>query len=362
MTADVDPISDADTVLEGVWDEVVGQPAAVAALQAAVRRPVHAYLFVGPAGSGKRAAARAFAAVLLGSDARDAGRDAVRAVALATAETHPDLHVFEPEGASLRVEDADRIVTAASRSPVEGARKVLVLEQFHTVDVAGPKLLKTIEEPPASTFFVILAEEVPNELVPIASRAVRIDFGPVPTEAVVHRLMAEGIEHDAAEAAAVAAAGDLARARLLASDSSLANRRRTWAAIPHRVDGTGHTAAALVDEVIGHIDAAQGPLDHRHERERTELEDEIEAHGRRRTPLKDQEARHKREVRRHRNAELRFGLAVLAGEYRDRIAAGADPGPCLSALTSIQDAAEGLIRNPNETLLLQALVVALPPL
>ncbi|MBK5222167.1 MAG: DNA polymerase III subunit delta', partial [Acidimicrobiia bacterium] len=48
-----------------VWADVVGQEAAVAQLQGAVVAPVHAYLFVGPQGSGRRAAARAFAAELL---------------------------------------------------------------------------------------------------------------------------------------------------------------------------------------------------------------------------------------------------------------------------------------------------------
>ncbi len=345
-----------------IWHDVVGQGRAVAALQAAATRPVHAYLLVGPAGSGKRAAARAFAAALLASDTATAGGDVDRAIELCLDESHPDLQVFEPEGAALSMADAELIITAASRSPVEGRRKVLVLEEFHKVQQAGPALLKTIEEPPESTVFVILAEEVPNELVPIASRSVRVDLGPVPQDAVVDRLVAEGIDAEVAATTAAAAGGDLHRARLLARDPSLVVRRDSWASIPHRVDGTGHTAAALVDEVLAHIGAAQSPIDERHESERVALEEQIEAYGLRATPLKDQERRHAREVRRHRSAELRFGLAVLAGEYRDRLATAGDPTPHLAALRSVQAAAEALVRNPNETLLLQALVVGLDPL
>lgn len=345
-----------------LWHDVVGQGSAVAALQAAATRPVHAYLLVGPAGSGKRAAARAFAGALLAADAAARGADVDRAVELCLEEAHPDLQVFEPEGAALSIADADAIVTAASRSPVEGGRKVLVLEEFHKVQQAGPALLKTIEEPPASTVFVILAEEVPNELVAIASRSVRIDLGPVPHDAVVERLVAEGIAREVAATTAAAAGGDLHRARLLARDPSLVVRRDSWASIPHRVDGTGHTAAGLVDEVVAHIDAAQGALDQRHEAERVSLEDQIEAYGMRSTPLKELEKKHKREVRRHRNAEIRFGLAVLAGEYRDRLATAGDPTPHLAALRDVQAAAEALVRNPNEALVLQALVVGLAPL
>ena len=58
--------------------------------------------------------------------------------------------------------------------------------------------------------------------------------------------------------------------------------------------------------------------------------------------------------------ELRFGLATLQGVYRDALTAGDAPG--LDAVAAITEAAEALLRNPNETLLLQALLLRLPPL
>jgi DNA polymerase-3 subunit delta' len=343
------------------WDRVVGQDDAVTQLKAAAVKPVHAYLLVGPSGSGKRAAATAFAGVLLALDAAERGADPDRALALARDEAHPDLAIFEPEGASLRVGDAEAITKAASRSPVEGRRKVLVLTEFEKVAQAGPALLKTIEEPPPSTVFVVLAEEVPPELVPIASRTARIDLGPVPETALVERLVGDGTPADLAAAAAAAAGGDLARARLLVGDRSLGVRREAWASIPMRVDGTGHTATSLVDEVVAHIDAAQEPLDERHAVERAELVVQIETYGQPKSLLKELETRHKRAVRRHRTAELRFGLATMAATYRDQLATAPDPRPHLAALDAIQEAAEAWVRNPNELLLLQALVVGLDP-
>ncbi len=352
------------SIIEGpqAWGALVGQDAAVAQLKAAAVNPVHAYLLVGPAGSGKRAAAVAFAAVLLAADAAARGGDAERALSLALAESHPDLTVFEPGGASLLVGDAEVITKAASRSPVEGDRKVLVLTEFEKVAQAGPALLKTIEEPPASTVFVILAEEVPPELVPIASRTARIDLGPVPETALVERLVAEGADEDVARAVSAAAGGDLRRARLLVGDPSLGVRRDAWASIPGRIDGTGAIAAQLVDEVVAHIDAAQEPLDRRHGLEREALVAEIETYGRPRSLLKELETRHKREVRRHRTAEIRFGLATVASQYRDRLATASDPRPHLAAIAAIQAAAEAWVRNPNELLLLQALVSGLDPI
>ncbi len=343
------------------WAGIVGQDAAVAQLKAAAVSPVHAYLLVGPAGSGKRAAATAFAAVLLAVDAAGRGADPERALTLALDENHPDLAIFEPGGASLLVGDAEAITRAASRSPVEGGRKVLVLTEFEKVAQAGPALLKTIEEPPPSTVFVVLAEEVPPELIAIASRTARIDLGPVPEAALVERLISEGAGESVARAAAAAAGGDLRRARLLVGDSSLGVRRDAWASIPTRVDGTGYTATQLVDEVVAHIDTAQEPLDQRHAVERDELVAQIEAYGQPKSLLKELETRQKREVRRHRTAELRFGLATMAGVYRARLATAADPRPHLAAIAAIQASAEAWVRNPNELLLLQALVANLDP-
>lgn len=345
-----------------VWGGVVGQDHAVAQLQAASENPVHAYLLVGPMGSGKRALATAFAATLLGTDAAARGDDAERARRLTLDESHPDLHVFVPEGLAILVKDAEAIIKAASRSPVEGARKVLVLTEFEKVDQAGPALLKTIEEPSASTIFVILAEEVPPELVPIASRAVRIDLGAVPLDAMIAALVESGASPDTAAAAAAASTGDLMRARLLVTDPSLDVRRDAWSTIPLRIDGTGATAAQLVDEVIAHIDAAQEPLDERQKVEVAELAQRIEDLGLPKGSLKDLETGHKRQVRRHRRIELRFGLAMMAATYRDRLTSIDDPTPLLDTIDHLGAAAESIDRNPNELLLLQALVAGLAPL
>lgn len=362
MTATSTDAADALIRRPDVWSGVVGQDHAVAQLQAAAANPVHAYLLVGPFGSGKRELALAFAAVLLGLDAVAREADADRAIRLALDEAHPDLHVFVPEGLSILVDDAEAIIKTASRTPVEGRRKVLVLTEFEKVDRAGPALLKSIEEPSASTIFVILAEEVPPELTPIASRAVRIEVGAVPLDAMVDALVAAGATPETAAAAAAASTGDLRRARLLVEDRSLDVRRDAWATIPLRIDGTGATAAQLVDEVIAHIDAAQEPLDDRQKLEAEELAAQIEELGQARGLLKDLETRHKRQVRRHRRIELRFGLAMMASTYRDRLATAADPEPIIESIGRLHDAAEAIDRNPNELLLLQGLVVGLEPL
>ncbi|MCU1350995.1 MAG: holB [Acidimicrobiales bacterium] len=343
------------------WSEVVGQDHALAILQGAVDEPVHAWLFLGPPGSGKRPAARAFAGELLaaGSD----GAEAERHRALARAEQHPDLHVVERAGAAILAGQAGEIVTQASRSAVEGTRKVLVLDEFHLVQpAAGARLLKTIEEPPPGTFFIVLAEDIPPELVTIASRCLRVDFGPIAEPLVTARLVAEGVDPERAADAAAAAMGDLVRARLLATDERLALRVALWRDVPRRLDGRGTTATALVDEVRATIDDAEAPLRDRQAREVEELNERIERYGQRGSGARELDALHKREKRRLRTDEIRLGLATLARQYRDELAVASNPHGALDAIAAIQAAAEGLIRNPSEELLLQALFVRLPSL
>lgn len=351
-------------IVEGVdiWAGVIGQDHAVAQLTGAAVHPVHAYLLVGPAGCGKRAAARAFAALLLSADTE--GEAAERHVRLALAEAHPDLRVVEPTTAQGRIDSdtAKDIVRQAVRSPAEGSRKVLILEDFHLIDRFGAILLKYVEEPPPSTFFVILAEDVPPELVTIASRAVRVDFGPIASSAVAHALESDGVEPVRAASIAAASGGDLDRARLLATDARFALRSEALRSMPSRLDGSGARAAELAAEIKALIDDAQHVIDARHVTEAAELAERIERYGQRGSGKKDIEDRQKREVRRHRTAELRFALATLAGAYRDALPTASHPERLVDGLHRIDDAALALERFPNEALLLQSLLAGLPPL
>jgi DNA polymerase-3 subunit delta' len=344
-----------------LWNGVVGQDAAVERLSAAVHQPVHAYLFAGPPGSGKRQAANAFAAALLCPNGGDA---TCRDCRLALAGEHPDVREVQRTGAAISIDQAREITNLSSLTPVEGTRKVLILHEFHLLrDDAAAALLKTVEEPPPSTVFLILADDIPPELVTIASRCLRIDFRPVPDDLVVAVLIDDGVAPDAASLAASAAAGDLDRARLLAADAGLAARRRAFQEVPARLDGTGSSVATAVDELLGLIDAAAEPLKVRHAAELAELDRRAAEVGERRGERKEMDERHRRELRRHRTDELKAGLTALAAAYRDRLAAGALPEPAtgVGAVASVHDAIEATDRNPNERLLLEALLLRLPP-
>jgi len=351
-----------DSALNGtVWSGVVGQPRAVERLRRAAESPVHAYLFVGPAGSTKKDAARAFAARLMTGSEVPGGRDAE----LIMRGEHPDVTEVEREGARILFEQARETVRRASLAPVEGDRKVLILNEFHLLNPDGAALLlKTVEEPPPSTTFVILADSIPHDLITIASRCARIDFGTITDDVVAERLISEGVDSDSARTAARASAGNLGRARLLAADPALGERRQAFADVPRRIDGSGVTVMQLVDDLLASIDAAAAPLIARHAHEFAELEERVERYGVRGSGKDEMEKRHRRELRRYRTDELVGGLTVVAGVYRDAIVAGAGhrTDEFAGAVRSLHAAIDAFELNPNEALLLQSVIWSLPPL
>ncbi len=192
-------------------------PHAAAVLGAAlVSGPSHAYLLTGPAGTGKRAAARAFAAELLAQDARDP--ESARARVQSGA--HPDLTWVAPSGAHemLRADVSEAVVAAATHTPFEADRRVFVLERVDTMnDEAANTLLKTLEEPPEYVVLLLLTDRPGQVLPTIASRCQAVRFDAPAPAVLAEALAAEGVAADTALACARLALGDADRARLLAS-------------------------------------------------------------------------------------------------------------------------------------------------
>ena len=360
-----------------LYEGVVGQERAIAALAAAAARPVHAYLFVGPAGTGKAAAALGFAAALLCPNAPPDGT--CQSCRRVLAGVHPDVVQVEREGASISIDAAREVARAAVTSPVEGERKVVILHDFHLVKESGPALLKTIEEPPPTTFFIVLAEHLPSELVTIASRCSRVDFSPLAESRIAEQLEREGIDTVRAAHLAQASGGRLDRARLLAKDDRFEQRREAWRAVPSRLDGTGSTAATIADELVALLDSSVEPLAARHDSERAALEErnarsaEVSGSGKAAkgraakatlsAGVKELEERQRREIRRQRTDELRAGLASVAGAYRERLS-GSPRNPrevakIIESIALIDRLGSDLQFNPGELLALQALLVKL---
>ena len=340
-----------------LWTFVKGQGQAVDFLKKAVNAPVHAYLFVGPEGAGREEIARVFSGSIFAE--YEEGNNLDRCKDLAWRGIHPDLSIIEPEGRGLRVSDARKIIIESSRSPIESEKKILIVNRFDTAEPeAVSSLLKTIEEPSLSTIFILLAESVPDSHITISSRCVRVDVPAMTVEELARLLKSEGVETEEAHLLAEASAGNLGRARLLKEDPSFIVRQEAWRTLPDRLDGSGAAVSIAVEELQKMIDDAQSPLVDRHNQELEHLGQQEEIFGIRGSGRQEVSERHKREIRRLRDDELRFGLATLSRRYRDLGIASNNSGE-LDAIEIITDYASELIRNPNERLLLQALFLNL---
>ena len=257
-------------------DGIVGQSAAVSRLQSALESPLPAYLFVGPAGAGLRGAACRFAGELLA--ARSATPERERRLALA--EQHPDLLVFDRVGAAMTAEQARGAVRAAAVVPAAGELKVIVLPEVDRAVLIAPILLKSVEEPPPSCVFVLLAEEINRPMETLASRCVRIDFEALGEADLRALLVAEGIDDSRADFAAVAAGGSIDRARLLASDADAATRIDTWRGLRELARWHGICRYGCCRcKALEATEQAAAPLEARHEAERADADERAELYG-----------------------------------------------------------------------------------
>src|SRR5215211_5886167 len=201
-------------------------PHAAAVLGAALDgAPAHAYLLHGPAGSGKRDAARDFAAGLLARGASDPESARLRV----QHGTHPDLTWVAPSGAHemLRRDVDEAVVAAAAHTPFEASFRVFVLERADTMnDEAANALLKTLEEPPDYVVLLLLTDRPTQVLPTVASRCQPVRFEPpAPTE-LAARLEARGAPPARAEAAARLSLGDGERALALVDGDGAVLRAR----------------------------------------------------------------------------------------------------------------------------------------
>src|SRR3954449_1121257 len=168
--------------------------ARVALSAALAGQPSHAYLFRGPRGSSKRAAARAFAAEVLAAAAAEP--DDARRRALLDPSPHPDLVWLAPTGAQHMVEEVrERVIRAAAYRPFEGGKRVFVIEEAEALrDESQNALLKTLEEPPDFVHLVLLSSDPEALLETVASRCQPIDFAPLPAAVLEATLTVDGPE------------------------------------------------------------------------------------------------------------------------------------------------------------------------
>lgn len=299
-------------------------PHAAAVLSGA---PSHAYLFLGPAGSGKERVAREFAASLLAEGAPDeaGAKDRVRTGA------HPDLTWVRPiSSAGLLVGDIDEpVVAAATRTPFESRRRVFVIEDADALnDQAANRMLKTLEEPPPYAHLILLSSRPGKVLPTIASRCQQVRFEAPSPQQIADQLGRQGIAPEQAMACARLGLGDASRALALALGEGPALRADAerlaracledalhdapWKAVLARARELGAKAAGEVEQ-------------------RTADEVELVPKKERRKVEREGGERAKRAARRATQAGLDQGLELVGLWLRD--------------VACVADAAEDLVHN-----------------
>jgi DNA polymerase-3 subunit delta' len=265
-------------------EEVLG-PELRAALESG---PAHAYLFTGPRGSGKRDAARAFAAEILADGAPDP--DSARRRALAEPPSHPDLAWLRPPGAQhLVAEVRERVIRAASMRPLEGEHRVFVIEDAEALaEEAQNALLKTLEEPAPFAHLILLCAEPELLAGTIASRCQTVAFRARSPEEIERLIRATPSEPSAAdpgreaeesavdvETVARLSNGDLELARYLLSPAGVELRDRVEAGAAAARDGAKEAWRPLLAsaEAAGEAAGERAEEEIREAREKLRRED-----------------------------------------------------------------------------------------
>lgn len=189
----------------------------------------HSWLFVGPPGSGRSVAAKAFAAALECEHPTEAGCGTCSQCEEVRKGIHPDVTVMTTDKVQVTVEEVKDLIRLAYQRPVRGAWKVIIVEDYDRVTEASSNvLLKAIEEPPERTVWLLCAPSASAVLPTIRSRCRLVQLAIPTPEAVADLLVRRDEVEDPALAAAVAAesGAHIGRARALARDPELRQRRQ----------------------------------------------------------------------------------------------------------------------------------------
>jgi len=187
-------------------------------------RLAHAYLFEGPEGIGKRLMALALVRAIFCQDGSGCGScSACRKV---DHHNHPDLHILEAEGASIKIEQIRGLQKELSFRPLEAPKKVCLIDGAEKMNpAAGNSLLKTLEEPTGSALLILLTSRPEGVLSTIRSRCQRLPFVRLPQE-MLQNLLNERLGADATHGHILAALSEGSFKKALGKDRDLFIERR----------------------------------------------------------------------------------------------------------------------------------------
>ncbi|MFM2103782.1 MAG: hypothetical protein RL740_869 [Actinomycetota bacterium] len=242
-----------------VFNELIGQSHIVETLGAAVnaaatgqdsQEMTHAWIFTGPPGSGRSSAAIAFAQALV---CKANGCGACNDCVTAKSGAHPDVEILKSEGLSIKIDEVRELLTRTAWAPSMGGWRVVIMEDADRLtESAANALLKAIEEPGLRTVWLLCAPTLHDILPTIRSRCRHIQLHTPSNDDVANFLVVKHqVSPRMADFAARVSQGHIGRARHLATNETVRNRRNSILAIPAQINSisSAYAAAAKLVEL-----------------------------------------------------------------------------------------------------------------
>lgn len=301
--------------MSDVFDGIFGQPRVREFFRASIAsgRVSHAYLFTGPAGSNKTAAAYAFAQALLCKDHGCRTCDDCHRI---ERRKHPDVHFYAPEGAQgYLIEQIREIVSGVSLAPIRAKGKIYILDRVDLLGVsAANAFLKTLEEPVEGVTFILLGRTREAVLPTIVSRCQVVPFRHIPAREAAGILSQKtGVTPIQARIAIEACNGSITRAMVFAKSAERAEFRARI------MEVLGNLPLSDERDVLEYaaelIERAKAPLDNVRTQQSEELAESADFLTK--SALKQIELRHKRALSMATRESLNQTTSIIRSWLRD---------------------------------------------
>jgi DNA polymerase III subunit delta' len=249
------------------FNSIIGQPVLVGSLRRAVQENMVAngYIFCGPKGSGKSLAAAVFARAL---NCRAEGQDkpcgSCNSCRKFESDNHPNIEIIKPTGASIKIKQIREIISKVSKKPFESGYMVVIMDEADKMTQdAQDAFLKTLEEPPANTIFILLVQNN-NALLPTVLSRCQVFYMRKVSTQQIETYLSENYNYDKEQIsfAAVSANGIIGRAAEVLSNKELQDIRRLYVSLTTKIANNSYTElSAAAGELIENREAAERLLD-----------------------------------------------------------------------------------------------------
>lgn len=372
-----------------LWDDLVGQDAAIAQMRAAATpgstAMTHAWLITGPPGSGRSTLAHAFAAELVGAGSDEAAWRQVMS------GSHPDVSILSTHAVTITIEEVRALVAFSYFSPSVSNYRVVVIEDADRMtERTSNVLLKALEEPPPQTVWVLCAPSTADVLPTIRSRMRSVVLQVPKAEDVAALIQArEGLDPDLALRAATEAQSHIGMATRLATDEAARERREASIELVLGVSSVSSavSSAAKLVAIATEDATALGERNDQEERDALLTSLGVAPGGAILSALRSQVKNLEDDQKRRKTRNLRDALdrilvdvmSVLRDVLMVQVQAGVDfinvshgpaiyaraeattPEITLGALDAILEARERIAHNSPPLLVLEALLISLSP-